>query len=287
MEGVVVPRTAVKIVVVLLVLLAAGLGWAVEARGEDPPPTIELLEPAADATVVVSPEENKWPIYRVRLTYPAGYAGSWLVSFEDALDADFTQNHSSNGASCTPNVPVCDLSFTSRTSYKPGTRVYWRVGIAGRSVASSTQSFVTVGPADRDRDGVPDFKDNCLSTPNAKQTDYERDGKGDACQPDRQVPRVKAYSGSQRRGMTANFLWRAIDNRSVTIRVTVRWHGHLMLKGSWPNMRATSWGSSPYRWWTAKPIDRRFPLGTYDYCISATDGAGNKGTSCAPYQIKA
>lgn len=36
---------------------------------------------------------------------------------------------------------------------------------------------------DRDRDGVPDSKDNCETTPNGSQADADRDAVGDACEP--------------------------------------------------------------------------------------------------------
>jgi hypothetical protein len=36
---------------------------------------------------------------------------------------------------------------------------------------------------DQDHDGVPDFKDNCPTTPNPTQTDTDGDGIGDACDP--------------------------------------------------------------------------------------------------------
>jgi hypothetical protein len=36
-------------------------------------------------------------------------------------------------------------------------------------------------PPDQDKDGVPDFRDNCVSTPNPDQQDIDRDGIGSAC----------------------------------------------------------------------------------------------------------
>ncbi|HEX6639489.1 MAG TPA: thrombospondin type 3 repeat-containing protein [Thermoanaerobaculia bacterium] len=36
-------------------------------------------------------------------------------------------------------------------------------------------------PPDQDKDGVPDFRDNCVSTPNPDQLDVDRDGIGAAC----------------------------------------------------------------------------------------------------------
>lgn len=36
-------------------------------------------------------------------------------------------------------------------------------------------------PPDKDNDGVPDFRDNCVDTPNADQQDIDRDGIGSAC----------------------------------------------------------------------------------------------------------
>ena len=37
---------------------------------------------------------------------------------------------------------------------------------------------------DKDRDGIPDTIDNCVSSPNADQHDMDEDGSGDECDPD-------------------------------------------------------------------------------------------------------
>jgi hypothetical protein len=285
LKGIVVPRTAVRVFLVILALLVASLGAAIEARGENSTPVLELLEPAYRGTVVVSPDENKWPVYRFRVTYPDGYTGTWEVALETSLDAAFTKNRSLSKLLCATNVSVCDLSITSRTRYERDTRVFWRVSIPG-GIVSPTQSFFTAGPSDRDLDGVPDFKDNCPSTSNPRQTDFERDGKGDACQPDRKTPRVKAYAGSARQGQHARFLWRATDNRPISVRLTLRWSGQVMVENWWSVVIRTVWRGPAFHWTSENRLDTRWPTGTYRFCVIATDGAGNKGTSCAPYKIR-
>jgi hypothetical protein len=43
-------------------------------------------------------------------------------------------------------------------------------------------------PPDQDNDGVPDFRDNCVSVPNPDQRDIDRDGIGTACEQTDEVP---------------------------------------------------------------------------------------------------
>ena len=43
-------------------------------------------------------------------------------------------------------------------------------------------------PPDSDKDGVPDFSDNCPTTPNPDQMDVDRNGIGTACQQGQEIP---------------------------------------------------------------------------------------------------
>jgi hypothetical protein len=43
-------------------------------------------------------------------------------------------------------------------------------------------------PPDQDKDGVPDFRDNCPSVANADQRDLDRDGVGTPCETEPEVP---------------------------------------------------------------------------------------------------
>ena len=288
------PRTAVRIVVVLFALLVAASSGAIEARGEPAPPTFELLEPAAGAKVDTSLEKNHWMTFRARVTFPADYTGSRALLFYKSVDPSFPPGSNVSGHACVGGLAVCEVTFRSNSRQLPlGARVYWRVAIVD-STFSGTASFMTAGkPApkpnlsDRDHDGIIDTRDNCPSLSNRKQTDFENDGKGDACQPDRKTPRVKAYAGHERRGQYAQFQWRAVDNRPVAIRLTLRWQGHLVLRGWMPNVHARLWAGPASQWESKERIDSSFPLGTYTYCISAQDTAGHKATSCARYEITA
>lgn len=43
-------------------------------------------------------------------------------------------------------------------------------------------------PPDQDKDGVPDFRDNCVSVPNPDQSDIDRDGIGSQCETEPETP---------------------------------------------------------------------------------------------------
>ncbi len=43
-------------------------------------------------------------------------------------------------------------------------------------------------PPDKDKDGIPDFRDNCVSAANPDQMDIDRDGIGSACDPGEIAP---------------------------------------------------------------------------------------------------
>lgn len=45
-----------------------------------------------------------------------------------------------------------------------------------------------VAPPDKDKDGVPDFQDNCVALANPDQVDIDRNGIGDACQTTPVIP---------------------------------------------------------------------------------------------------
>jgi hypothetical protein len=51
-------------------------------------------------------------------------------------------------------------------------------------VTLATREPLSAGGVDRDRDGIADSRDNCPIVANPGQEDYDRDGKGDLCDPD-------------------------------------------------------------------------------------------------------
>ena len=86
------------------------------------------------------------------------------VDFGDIITEWFASNGSVSGFSD-------DLALTLGNEYR-------------LTPACNPPADVPVTVEDQDDDGVFDEDDNCLSTPNADQADFDGDGQGDACDPD-------------------------------------------------------------------------------------------------------
>ncbi|RKZ43592.1 MAG: hypothetical protein DRR00_29495, partial [Candidatus Parabeggiatoa sp. nov. 3] len=87
--------------------------------------------------------------------------------------------------------PFYDKSGLTATSQSisglaEGTKYYWGVVAHNKTgkTPSSTRELTTVADLDDDDDGVLDESDNCPLVANAKQTDTDGDGAGDACDTD-------------------------------------------------------------------------------------------------------
>jgi Thrombospondin type 3 repeat len=234
----------------------------------------------------MSPTAPVYPTFTWRVDWST--PESTIIRHELALDPGFTQNLSVNTHFCPAADVNCWTSFQSRTAYAPPTRVwYWRVGLTTSAgiVYSQTFMFTATTPPDRDSDGVPDANDNCPSVANPDQRDSNRDGKGDACQPDRVKPRVAVFRGSARRGARAFLKARVADDRgSVRVYVTLSYRGRLLYRGFF-GYAQTSW-AVPETFYTLTRLPRLLPAGRYLACVRAWDKAGNAARSCAPYRIR-
>ncbi|TGD75433.1 hypothetical protein E4634_03015 [Mangrovimicrobium sediminis] len=63
-------------------------------------------------------------------------------------------------------------------------RVYARDTYSNQTQPSRSFCATTMDDTDSDRDGVPDYKDNCVKVPNPSQCDGDGDGFGNHCDPD-------------------------------------------------------------------------------------------------------
>jgi Thrombospondin type 3 repeat len=256
------------------------------ATGKAAAPTITLLTPPNGSTVVMTPGTATYPTFtwRVDWTTPE----STIIRHEMAVDPGFTQNASVNTSFCPASNVNCWTSFQSRTEYAPPTRVwYWRVGLTTSAgiVYSQTFMFTATTPPDTDRDGVYDTSDNCPTVPNRDQRDSNRDGKGDACQPDRVKPQVRVYSGSARRGARAYLRARMADDRGfVRLHVTLAHRGRVFYRGRFGWVQP-SWAVVE-TFYTLTRLPRFLPAGRYVACVQAWDRAGNTAKGCAPYRVR-
>jgi len=113
-----------------------------------------------------------------------------------------TQSHDDGPATPAQPAPRVAGGTAARTTSAPGVGVLhteWLEAQSG-SYKSSRSLFAykepppppppppPPAPPDKDKDGVPDFQDNCPGVPNPSQVDIDHNGQGDDCQNPRPVP---------------------------------------------------------------------------------------------------
>jgi Thrombospondin type 3 repeat len=267
-------------------LVAVALASGSAATGASAP-AITLLTPANGAVIYSSTTTATFPTFSWRITWTEPQ--ETMVVWQIAADAGFTRDAMSESHYCPSTNVSCWTSHTPQRIWGPpyGGVWYWRVGIstAAGMVYSQTSMFRAVKPGDRDRDGVADHRDNCPGTPNAAQRDWDKDGKGDACQPDLFRPRVHVFPGSAVRGKRAYITARVADERGwVRLRVSLVHFGHVMYRGAFT--RPSSRWDTPATFHTKTPLPRFLPRGRYQACVTASDRAGNSRRSCARYYVR-
>ena len=254
-------------------------------------PSTALLTPANGATIVSAVGSATYPTFYPTFSWHVDWSApeQALVVWQVAADPAFTRDASTESQSCPETNVNCWTSVTPARVWGPsyGGLWYWRVGVStsAGTVYSPTWSFRAVSGADRDHDGVPDYRDNCPAVANPAQRDSNADGKGDACQPDRVKPRVHVLPGSARRGKRAYITVRVADDRSfVRLHVALTYFGHVMYRGefAWAHSR---W-DAPATFHTQTPLPKFLPRGLYQACVTASDKAGNSKRSCARYVVR-
>ena len=94
-----------------------------------------------------------------------------------ALVATFFDSESVKADTCVENPDGSWTCTTDTTTTQP------KGGGGGGSGGGGGGGSTT--PSDKDKDGVPDSRDNCPAVSNANQADFDGDGIGDACDPDK------------------------------------------------------------------------------------------------------
>jgi hypothetical protein len=276
----------VRISIAALVVLLAGVVIASAGARETSAPVITLVSPANASTIVSSVSAQSYPVFKWQVAWDA--PESAMVSWEIAADPAFTQKVTGENQYCDSSNVNCFDSFQPHAVYGPpyGSVWYWRVGLhtSAGIVYSATWTFKAVNPPDRDKDGVPDSKDNCPTVKNPDQADSNHDHVGDACQPDHVPPRVLVLKGTGHRGKTLFVTARVGDDRGwVRMRVWVSYQRHPVLDHSF------GWSMSHvgqlHTFYSEQPFPMELPAGTYQACVKAWDRAGNSAASCAAYRI--
>jgi Thrombospondin type 3 repeat len=270
-------------------LLASALllGAAEPAHADGTAPQITLLGPTDGAVFQSSIELGPTPVtFRWRIDWQPTTPEPLTISWRMADDANFTQNVVGETRVCPAGIVNCWTSYTPPRIYVH--KYYWKVVIT-TPVQTESSVWTLSGkppppPPDTDRDGLPNAKDNCPRRRNPTQIDSDDNGRGDACDPDRKRPRVRALAGSAKRGTTAYFEVRVGDNFSlVRLRAILSYRGRAVLAGVMPEA-PVNW-TQPETFTSVRPLSPRLPAGMYRICVKAWDAAGHSASDCAPYRV--
>jgi hypothetical protein len=263
--------------------LAAALSPAstTSALAVDAPPVITLLAPANGATV----SSSTVVAFSWQLTWPVPPSRDVTITWQLASDPGFAGSPLASSRACPAATPAC---FTSTQARPPAAGIwYWRIAVttAAGTTYSATSTFTATQAPDADRDGVEDGRDNCPTVPNPDQRDANRNGTGDACEPDRVAPHVTVEPGKLVRGRRATFYFRVSDDRGpVRAAFTLSFRASVLARGSIPFTKVV--GVSRGWFYLKKPVPKAAPAGVYKACIQVWDRAGNTARSCAGYTLK-
>jgi hypothetical protein len=246
---------ALRLAVTTALALVAVTSLFSGASGAQAPGTeVSLVTPPDGATVLTSAELGAGPTLGWRIAWGAAPpSGTVVTTVRVATDQELTQNAAENTFTCTVRSANCRSHFRPNRVYYG--RYYWRVTLSGAARATSpTWSFVGV-----------------------------RQGGGGGA--DRTKPRVRALAGVAQRGQTAFFSARVDDDRGFArLRATLTRGGHELARAVSP-FRAVDWARRQTLF-SARPLRRGLPTGTYRLCVTAWDRGGNAARSCAPYRVR-
>ncbi|MGH2921851.1 MAG: hypothetical protein ACRDKU_07300 [Gaiellaceae bacterium] len=236
--------------IVLALLVFAAPAAAEPATAQTSPPTVTLLAPSNGSTLTIKPDA--YVTYQWQINWPGAPAqGIISIYWQLSTDPYFGPGQliGNESQTCSAQNYACWTTWTPPKAYGPpyGKTFYWRVTVNG--VTSAVSSFKVMLA----RDVVK--------------------------------PRVRAFSGSARRGTTAHFQARAADDRgAVRYRASLEYRFRPVMARSFPFLN-TLW-TVPLDFWSARPLPRSMPRGRYQFCITAWDRAGNRARSCAVYRIR-